>query len=352
MSAATSCRTCGPPGSPCARSPATRTSPASRPASNPVKGDLTDPHGADLAAALDGVTAAHLITFAGTADDPYAQLADGDGVVAALQRAGVERVTVLSGGESPLETAVKASDLEWTILQPVEFMSGALDWAASIRDEGVVRTGFADRRSAMVDEYDIGAVAAGVLTRGGYGRRELPISGPEVLTPADMVRIVGDAIGRDITLIPLTEDEAREQWRKEGFPDDVIDFFVWAHGNTPEVGYTVAPTVPDVTGRPARTLGAVGGRQRGPVPLTARTARIDRRGLNRTVLHRQLLVERAVRPAHRRRHPPRRDAGTGAELAVRRPVVADRRVRPRRPHRTAAPTTGSSAARSCAPPST
>ena len=219
-----------------------------------VKGDLTDPRGADLAAALDGVTAAHLITFAGTAGDPYAQLADGDGVVAALEDAGVRRVTVLSGGESPLETAVKASDLEWTILQPVEFMSGCLDWVASIRDEGVVRVGFADRRSAMVDEYDIGAVAAGVLTRGGYARRELPITGPEVLTPADMTRIIGAAIGRDVTLIPLTEDEAREQWRKEGFPDDVIDFFVWAHGNTPEIGYTVAPTVPDVTGRPARTL--------------------------------------------------------------------------------------------------
>jgi uncharacterized protein YbjT (DUF2867 family) len=221
-----------------------------------VKGDLTDPRGADLAAALDGVTAAHLITFAGTADDPYAQLpqADADSVVAALKTAGVRRVTVLSGGDSPLETAVKASDLEWTILQPVEFMSGALDWVDSIRDEGVVRVGFADRRSAMVDEYDIGAVAAGVLARGGYARRELPISGPEVLTPADMVRIIGGAIGRDITLIPLTEDEAREQWRKEGFPDDVIDFFVWAHGNTPEIGYTVAPTVPDVTGRPARTL--------------------------------------------------------------------------------------------------
>ena len=61
----------------------------------------------------------------------------------------------------------------------------------------------------LVGESDVVAGAAGWLTRGGYGRRGLPISGPEVLTPADMVRIIGAAIGRHITLIPLTEDEAR-----------------------------------------------------------------------------------------------------------------------------------------------
>ncbi|WP_405714337.1 MULTISPECIES: hypothetical protein [unclassified Streptomyces] len=33
-----------------------------------------------------------------------------------------------------------------------------------------------------------------------------------------------------------------------------IDFFVWVHGDPPEIGYTVAPTVEQVTGRPARTF--------------------------------------------------------------------------------------------------
>jgi uncharacterized protein YbjT (DUF2867 family) len=213
-----------------------------------VAGDLTDLDA--LAPALAGVTAAHLITFAGDAP-----IADGEGLVALLRAAGVRRVTVLhGGGDSPVETAVRGSDLEWTVLLPVEFMSGVLDWAPSIRAEGVVRTGFVDRRSAMVDEHDIGAVAAGVLARGGYGGRALPITGPEVLTPADMVRIVGTALGRELTLVPLTEEQARRQWRDEGFPEEVVDFFVWAHGNTPEIGYTLAPTVADVTGRPARTL--------------------------------------------------------------------------------------------------
>ncbi|WP_127502818.1 NAD(P)H-binding protein [Actinoplanes solisilvae] len=223
---------------------------ADLPGAEMVEGDLANP--ASLAAALDGVEAVQLITFAG--EEPLSEPTSA-AIVARLRTAGVRRVTVLSGGGvSPLQTAVRGSDLEWTVLAPVEFMSGALDWVDSIRDEGVVRVGFVERRSAMVHDADIGAVGAAVLACGGYGGRELAITGPEVLTPPDMVRIVGEAIGRDVRLVPLTEEQARDQWRAEGFPDEVIEFFVWAHGNTPEIGYTVAPTVEAVTGRPARTF--------------------------------------------------------------------------------------------------
>jgi uncharacterized protein YbjT (DUF2867 family) len=133
-------------------------------------------------------------------------------------------------------------------------MSGVLDWAESIRSEGVVRTGFANRKSAIVHEADIAAVAASVLTQTGHGGKTYTITGGEVLTPRDMVRIIGEAIGRDIQLVELTEAQAREQWRSEGFPDEVIEFFVWAHGNTPPIGYTVVPTVEQVTGCPPHTL--------------------------------------------------------------------------------------------------
>ncbi|PRX10129.1 SDR family oxidoreductase [Actinoplanes italicus] len=223
---------------------------AELPGAELVKGDLTEP--GSLTASLDGVEAVQLITFAG--EDPLDERTSA-AIVARLRDAGVRRVTVLNGGgDSPLQTAVQHSDLEWTVLVPVEFMSGALDWAGSIRDEGVVRTGFVGRRSAMVHDADIGAVGAAVLAGGGHGGRELPITGPEVLTPPDMVRIIGETIGREVRLIALTEEQARDQWRAEGFPDEVVEFFVWAHGSTPEIGYTVTPAVEEVTGRPARTF--------------------------------------------------------------------------------------------------
>ncbi|WP_430782667.1 hypothetical protein [Actinoplanes sp. G11-F43] len=75
-------------------------------------------------------------------------------------------VTVLKGdlGRSPLEEAIAASGLAWTGLAPVEFMSNTLEWAASIRAEGVVRAGFAGMPSTLVHDGDIAAVAAVALT--------------------------------------------------------------------------------------------------------------------------------------------------------------------------------------------
>jgi uncharacterized protein YbjT (DUF2867 family) len=109
-------------------------------------------------------------------------------------------------------------------------------------------------RSAIVHEADIASVAATALTEDGHGGKTYTITGPEVLTPPEMIRILGAALRRDIRFIELTEAQAREQWQAEGYPDEVIEFFVWAHGNTPPIGYTVVPTVEQVTGRPARTF--------------------------------------------------------------------------------------------------
>lgn len=215
-----------------------------------VIGDLTQPE--TIAPALEGVVGLHLINFGG---ENYGQLETGEEIVKLAEAAGVKRVTVLMGGEkSPLEAAVEASSMAWTFLQPVEFMSGAFDWEAPIRDENTVKMGFANRRSAMVHDADIASVTAVALTEDGHGGKTYTITGPEVLTPPEMLRIIGETIGRKVQLIELSEAEAREQWRSEGFPDEVIEFFVWVHGNTPPIGYTVVPTVEQVTGRPARTF--------------------------------------------------------------------------------------------------
>jgi uncharacterized protein YbjT (DUF2867 family) len=215
-----------------------------------VEGDLTKPD--TLTSAFEGVSGLHLINFGG---DDYAPLQTGQEIVEMAERAGVQRVTMLMGGEKgALEAAVEASSLAWTYLQPVEFMSGAFDWAESIRSEGVARVPFGNRKSAIVHDADIASVAASALTEDGHGGKTYTITGPEVLTPREMVAMIGAAIGRDIMFVDLNEAEARAMWQAQGFPPDIIEFFVWAHGNTPPIGYTVVPTVEQVTGRPARTF--------------------------------------------------------------------------------------------------
>jgi uncharacterized protein YbjT (DUF2867 family) len=137
---------------------------------------------------------------------------------------------------------------------PVEFMANALEWADGIRADGEVREPFAGRLSAMVHEADIGAVAAVALTEDGHAGQEYVITGPQVLTLEDKVDALAAARGRKIRLVELSEQQAVEQWRAAGQPEDVIGFLLEAYGNTPPVGRTVADTVEKVTGRPARTF--------------------------------------------------------------------------------------------------
>ncbi|MFF9869357.1 SDR family oxidoreductase [Streptomyces sp. NPDC013953] len=215
-----------------------------------VRGDLTDP--GTLGPALEGVTGLHLITFGGAY---FAPLETGPRIVELAREAGVRRVTVLNGGgPTPLEEAVRASGLPWTVVMPVEFMSNALEWAERIRDHDEVREPFTGRLSALVHEGDIGAVAAVALTEDGHAGQEYLVTGPDVLTLHDKADAIAAARGRAIRVVELSEAEAVEQWRAEGRPQDVIDFLLEVYGNTPVEGRTVVDTVEKVTGRPARSF--------------------------------------------------------------------------------------------------
>jgi uncharacterized protein YbjT (DUF2867 family) len=217
-----------------------------------VTGDLTTPE--TLVLALEGMTGLHLINFDG-GDSGYGLLQTGAEIVELAKKAGVQRVTVLRGGEKgSVEMEVEASDLSWTFIQPVEFMANFVEWAEPIRTEGVVREPFGSRLTALVHEADIAAVAATALVEEGHAGKSYTITGPEVLTPPQLLSTIGAAIGRELKFVELSEAQARKRWQEAGYPDEVIEFFVWAHGNTPPAGYTVLTTVEDVTGCPALTF--------------------------------------------------------------------------------------------------
>ena len=217
-----------------------------------VRGDLTDP--ASLVPALEGVSGLHLITFGGAL---FAPLETGAEIAGLARKAGVRRITVLhGGGPTPLEDAVRASGLNWTVVMPVEFMSNALEWAESVRTTDEVQEPFVGRLSAMVHEADIGAVTAVALTEDGHEGQEYVITGPQSLTVQDKVDILAAARGREIRVVELTEEQARERWQAAGQPQDVIDFMIFIYRDTPPEGKNVTDVVQRLTGRPARTLAA------------------------------------------------------------------------------------------------
>jgi uncharacterized protein YbjT (DUF2867 family) len=217
-----------------------------------VRGDFTEP--ATLLPALRGVERMHLVA-----------MDCGPEVVEVIRRAGVRRLVhlghndesrddddPLEAGHRVLHKAIENSGLEWTHLFPGEFMANTWEWAESIRAEGVVRAPFGDWNSAMVHEADIAAVAMAALLEDGHAGMTYQPTGPEPVRRRDAVRMIGEAIGREIDFVELTPDQAREHWR-DVYPDMVIEWFL-EMGNHLDGNAWVSPDVERVTGRPGRTF--------------------------------------------------------------------------------------------------
>lgn len=216
-----------------------------------VRGDLTDADA--FRRAIGGCDAVHFITFNGEFGET---LTNGAELVAATAAADVQRVSVLGGwDESTLEPALRAGDLDWALLAPVEFMSNAREWAPEVVSNRRVRT-LADWPSAMVHEADIAAVAVEVLL-GAPATAEgqtYYLTGPEALTPAERTARIAEAVGEEVTWIRLTEDEERDRLRAFGYDEGYVEFGVELAKNPPAIGQVVQDTVMRLTGRPGRTF--------------------------------------------------------------------------------------------------
>ncbi|MFD0899595.1 NAD(P)H-binding protein [Actinomadura sediminis] len=217
-----------------------------------VAGDLTRPE--TLGAAFAGVTAAHLLTSAG---DDHTSLETGPEIAKLAVDAGVRRVTLLAAGQDgPLERAVRASGLEWTEIRPIDYMGNALGWADSIRDHRAVREPYGGRLTASAHEADVASVFATLLVHGGHAAKTYRVTGPEALTPAAKVEAIAAATGLRVRFENLTDDQAREQWRAEGWPEEGIEFMLHMWATVPPVVGEVTDAVKEITGREPRDFAA------------------------------------------------------------------------------------------------
>jgi uncharacterized protein YbjT (DUF2867 family) len=220
-----------------------------------VVGDFSVP--ASFGPALAGVRAVHLLAG-------YPNLS---GLLAAARAAGVERVTLQSGSSVQggdmsnavsryhilSEQAIRESGLPWTFLQPDSFASNTLQWLPQLRAGDTIRAPFPNVRVAVIDPYDIAAVAAAALTTDAHEGRTYRLSGPESLLPADRVAILARVLGRDLRFEGQSDEEARADM-STSMPAEYVDAFMsfFADGTLDES--EVLPTVEEVTGRPPRTF--------------------------------------------------------------------------------------------------
>ncbi|MFG2878371.1 NAD(P)H-binding protein [Streptomyces sp. NPDC048337] len=218
--------------------------------------DLSDP--VTFPGALEGVRSVFL----------YAEAAGIDAFVKEAVAAGVEHVVLLSSSsvlspdaaDSPLsashlavEQALTASSLRTTLLRPGSFASNALGWAWSLKSGRPVHLPYPGAYCDPVHEADLAEAACAVLTDSALGGRAYTLTGPQSLTFAAQLAILGRALGRPIPFEAVTA----EQWKSEvdgyipgSYADALLDY--WASTDGLPVDLTDA--VEHLTGHPARTF--------------------------------------------------------------------------------------------------
>ncbi|MFC4565814.1 NAD(P)H-binding protein [Nocardiopsis mangrovi] len=230
------------------------------PAADVVRGDLTDP--ASLQAALDGIGAVFLVWPFLTADDAPAVLgliAEHARRVVYLSSAGVDdaaehQADPINQFHADVERAIAASGVEWTFLRGGGFATNNLEWAETIRTEGVVRAPFPHAARSLVHERDIAAVGVRALTEDGHTGATYMLTGPASLTLVEQVDAIAAALDRPVRYEEVPPEEVRAQMLDAGWPADVVDGILNHHDATQDTADPVTTTVEDVTGTPARTF--------------------------------------------------------------------------------------------------
>lgn len=222
----------------------------------------------DLAApgALDGVEAAFLMW-------PFHSARPAGPIVAALQRT-VRRVVFMTGGDvrpglapdeqptpparwhATVERLIELSGMEWTVLSPSTFMTNTLWWSEQIRAGDTVGGAFGSVAMTPIHEDDIAAVAVHALTEPGHAGRRHALTGPETLTQAEQVRVIGEAIGRPLRWQELTPaDERARLLADPDFPSDFVEDLLAGYATMAAAPPPVPTrTVHDITGAPATPL--------------------------------------------------------------------------------------------------
>lgn len=225
-----------------------------------VTGDLTVPESLD--AGLQGVSAVFLVWTTSPTTAPA--------IVERLATYARRVVFLSSPHQTPhpfflqpnpmadlhadIERLIAAAGLESTNIRPGMFASNALFWwAPAIRAEGVVRWPYGAAETAPVDDRDVAAVAARTLYQDGHAGGDYVITGPESLSQAEQVSIIGDVLGRRITFEEISPDDFRSE--TEGiWPRPVVDMLLAAWGATMGRPAFITTTASDILGSAPRSF--------------------------------------------------------------------------------------------------
>ncbi|MEO0688954.1 MAG: NAD(P)H-binding protein [Pseudomonadota bacterium] len=176
-------------------------------------------------AALNGVSNIY-ITYSPDLAMPGAK----DAITALVERAklkDVKRLVLLSGrGEQEAqdcEQIVAQSGLEWTVVRASWFSQNFSEGAfIDMVLGGAITLPAGDTPEPFVDVDDIADVAVAALSEGGHNGEIYEVTGPRLMTMADIAADLSAATGRDIAFVDVPHNVFIEELTKSGAPRDVI----------------------------------------------------------------------------------------------------------------------------------
>jgi NAD(P)H dehydrogenase (quinone) len=230
------------------------------PGSHIATADYAD--GAAVRTALADIETVFMVSAAETAERVEQHLSFIDAAV----EAGVRRIVYVSFfGASPTATFTLARDhwateerlrsvgLAYTILRDNIYADFTPHFIGA---DGNIRGPAGDGRVAVVAQADIADVAVAVLTSdGAYDSRTLNLTGPAALTMDEIADILSDHLGRPVSYIAETIEEAYASRAVYGAPRWQVD--AWVSTYTAIAAGELAGIshdIPVVTGHPAMSL--------------------------------------------------------------------------------------------------
>jgi uncharacterized protein YbjT (DUF2867 family) len=120
-----------------------------------------------------------------------------------------------------IEDAIVASGARATFLRPSAFMTNCLQWAGTMRTEGVVYNPFGDGLAAPIAPEDIGEIAARALVDPSPANEAQELTGSELLTVGDQVEILARVLRKPIRRIDVPVEAAVQGMVRSGVPEPV-----------------------------------------------------------------------------------------------------------------------------------
>jgi uncharacterized protein YbjT (DUF2867 family) len=182
------------------------------------------------------------------------------------RRAGIEHVVFSSAlgtdiqAAGPLglvESCLRHSGLDWTILRPNFFMENfSHGWLApDIRNLGRIAVPAADGRTSFVSCEDVAAVVRLVLDDPAHRGVVHDLTGDDPRSHTAVAAALTRASGRPVNYTPLTEDQMRERGRRAGLPAGPLEYLLTLYALVREGGAArTTGTVKQLLGRPPRAF--------------------------------------------------------------------------------------------------